>query len=416
MKSKRQAGAMIPGALAAAASAALFCAIFVFGLGGAPACAQSASVPAINPDPASAPKAGRPALPSDTLTTPLPDKLGCFHLVHDSWEEVPCATKEEMKNLRRPKPADGITSTYHTILDWTGQTTSFRTPIVWGEVAVNLDNPDQSTENDVLGTATPTPNSFSIQNNTNTFVSPFSKDGYPFSSVPGCTNSASKPGDWGWVQFTWMQSGSGAGASGSFCIWNVDTTISGTDQGPKCNDNFVGYMSICLTPPITDKYTLKPLTGNGSTSDVAQMIGYTYCPNSGSNAGCTLYALAYLPWVEGDAGWWLLHAPDYMGLAANWYQVQGTIYGYGNGSVATFTNATVYTYVGVSACETSPQPTHPSVFEQDCTPINGEDLHMTAEPYEYPLTEEGSNLVSGSPTYFGCAYYGCGMTYTATTE
>jgi hypothetical protein len=119
MKSKRHTGSMIPGALAVAAAAALFCGIFVFGLGGTPACAQTAAAPLFNPnakidvtqpDAITVPKTSRPVLPHETLTVPLPEKPGCFHLVDDSWQEVPCMTDEATKNLPRPVVADTIQS------------------------------------------------------------------------------------------------------------------------------------------------------------------------------------------------------------------------------------------------------------------------------------------------------------------
>ncbi|HYA43628.1 MAG TPA: hypothetical protein VEF34_20175, partial [Syntrophobacteraceae bacterium] len=184
MKSKHQADSMILGGLTAAAVPALFCAIFISGVSGTPACAQTLGVPTINadakmeikqPDAASVPRAGRPVLPADTLTAPLPDRHGCFHLVHDFWEEVPCATDEQMKNLSPSggctfiSPQNGILSSPHSILGWTGQKIPFTVPIVWGEVATQLSNPEQSTEKNVLGT-TKTPNKFSIQTNTNEFL------------------------------------------------------------------------------------------------------------------------------------------------------------------------------------------------------------------------------------------------------
>ncbi|HYA43630.1 MAG TPA: hypothetical protein VEF34_20185, partial [Syntrophobacteraceae bacterium] len=355
--------------------------------------------------------------------------------------KVPCATEEQMKNLRSPQPPppqcqptitgfapqpiNAIISRAHSILGWTGQKISFTAPIVWGEVATQLSNPEASTENDVLAVTVngkpvtiKTPNAFSIQTNTNNFPCLTCYDGYPFSAIPGCENSASKPGDTGWVQFVYSQSGSGTSANTFLCIWNIDVTIGKSNWGPNCHQTNPppGYNRLCLTPPVSDNHTLKPLAGPGSTDEIAEVIGTVSCLPA---AGCTLGLLAYLPWVEGDSGWWTVQTDDLVGLgqAGNWYSVGGTMLGEGSSSEAVFSDTTLHTYVVAYSCDTSGEQTRQGLLPQPCLPINGEDLFMVGVQNVQCVTGESNNLTCNGPALnFDCSYYGCSMDYISSIK
>ncbi|HYA41634.1 MAG TPA: hypothetical protein VEF34_10040 [Syntrophobacteraceae bacterium] len=386
------------------------------GLVSMPVGAQTANVPEINPDAkvelkqpdaASPPKAAWPALPHETLTAPLPEKAGCFYLVDDSWQKIACATDEDMKNLRRPVVADSIQSTRHSSTPAPGKPPiTYTTPIIWGAVANELDNPTQSNESDILNN-TETSNTFSIQTNTNTFSCSYCKKGSPFAQ--------SQPGDTGWVQFVYQQSGSGKGADAWLCVWNIDWTVAGKTK------NNSGYKHYCVMP--SKSYTMLPLTGTGAPGDeYAEVIGYVDCTGHskpGPN-GCTLWAFAQLPWVKDGPSWWAVSAPDSLGLDGQWYNVGGAMYGEGSGSKAVFSNATLVTDVVAYSCETGSQhgSTDGGIFTpKACNPVvKNPTYFLTAKPSSYKPTGESNNLTNGQVT-FGCSdHYDCHMRYTSTTD
>jgi hypothetical protein len=89
-----------------------------------------------HPEETTAPKGSWPALPHESLQTLPPSKLGCYHLVDDSWQEVPCATEEQMKKLPRPVAPDTIESTPLRV----GTNSQVTAPLVWGAVATTVLN------------------------------------------------------------------------------------------------------------------------------------------------------------------------------------------------------------------------------------------------------------------------------------
>ncbi len=415
MKTKRHARYMILASLAVVTAAALGAAMLVPGQvpgpSSTPAGAQTAVAPthALNPtielkqpDATSVPKAGWPVLPSQTLTVPLPEKSGCHHLVGNSWEEIPCATDEEMKDFPKPVLANSIQSTphYSVLLEPLRTVT---TPIVWGEVANQLHDPLAATETD------PTwgPNLFSIQNNTNDFTCSPCKDGSPF-PFTGLAGSASMPGDKGWVQFVYQQFELGPPGpwtwpptpgigNGRMCVWNVDITVA------HATGNIDGYLPVCVFP--SSSSTILPLTGAGAPEGISELIGYVKCPFPGSNVGCTLWALAYLPTA---GGWYAISSPDHMGLAGKWFNVSGTIYGAGGGSEAVFTDTMLSTNLAAYSCDASPVPS----VAQPCPPgdISAEALFLTGTPASVVVTGETNNLTNG-PVVFSCGDYDCLMSY-----
>jgi hypothetical protein len=428
VKSKRHAGFMIPGALAAGGVAALFCAILIAGLAIRSACAQTVATPTFNPyaksevkqpDATTVPKTSWPVLPHETLMAPLPKKPGCFHLVDDSWREVPCTPNEVMKNLPHPVIADTIQSTAHI-----NGNASSTTPLEWGAVATWLTNPEQSGEteeeyvtSDGKTTLNKYPDTFSIQANTNRFTCSTCQNGYPFPE--------SMPGDAGWVQFVYQQSGDDSGEDtvsvSELCIWLVDSTVACKDKTPHngCQGN--GYQSFCVSPFTTGN--LYPLTGSGSSSGFSEVVGYIQCGNT-SNAwnvganGCTLWILGYLANAQ-NPGWWASSAPDTMGLAGTWTSVGGSLYGMANAAEAVFTNATLNTNVVANSCYTSSAPpSNPgSIFAptQCSTGLTKDDLTATLAATHGNGTGEYNNLTSGA-AIFSCTEYDCRLGWVGTTN
>ena len=404
MKNANRELRIIISRLAIALIAGLYCVVFIAGLGGTPAGSQTVNIPEFNPyakvelkqaDAAGIHKATLPVLPHELVTAPLPEKSGCFYLLDDSWQKVPCATEAEMKNIRRPVVANSIQSI-------PAESQKNATPLIWGAVATALQDPDLSEENDVLG-KTKTPNTFSIQTNTNTFTCSSCKDGSPF--------AASKPGDTGWTQFVYQQSGSGKGVSSYLCVWDFDITAY---FGSKEKD---GCKSYCVIP--SKKRTMLPLTGAGAPDEYAEVIGYIDCSHrsKASPDGCRLWAFAKLPWAKGGPSWWAVSGPDILTLADNWNNVNGDMYGEGNGSKAVFSNATLTTWIGAFSCDTGPQHGSSSgVFTpKPCKP-SAKHPDLNATPAKYDSTAESNNLVSGDVN-FECQHnYECLMGYTSTID
>jgi hypothetical protein len=391
--------------------------------------AQSADEPIVNPHPklelketdaTTAPKFARPIIPSDKLkATLVPPKPGCFHLVDNVWAEVPCATPEYMKshNMRPPVIANSIQSTPHPgpIIQLGMPRRDVTSPLVWSAVTIELGGaPFQATETDVYtdpnNVVTKTPNSFSIQGNTNTFPCSTCSNGFPFAAVPKVSNSASAPGDIGWVQFVYQQFASGKDGSSRLCVWNVDVTVAAN------TNNLAGYDHLCVSPSEAG-FPPQPLTGDGAVIGFAEIIGYVQCPSPSSNGGCTLWVVAQLPFAEGS-GWWAMSAPDEVGLAGNWTNIGGTVYGAGSGSQAVFTNAQLQTSVAAYSCYTAPAgPTGYS--PQGCVPpaLNltfGIPSLLTASPASYYPTAESNNLTNDPVTFYCDSDYDCWLNYNST--
>jgi hypothetical protein len=356
-------------------------------------------------------KTAKPVTPSDRLRAPFPpDKTGCAHLVGKEWVSVPCATEEYKREHYMPRPvlANSIQSTpYTNPLTGPTQPPTLTDPFVWGSVAVDqLSSTATATETDSSSGA----NTFSIQTNTNTFPCSGCKSGYPFGAVKGVANSASEPGDTGWVQFVYQQFAIGAVGTGNsrLCVWNVDTTIAQNthNSGP-------GYASTCVYPSATE--TVAPLDGTSAPGGPGEVIGYVQCPNPNSNLGCTLWVVAQLPWSPGS-GWWSISTPDVLGLAGNWNNVGGGVLGAGGGSEAKFTNSQFLYVVEGYACVNS--NALPSGYVESPCPgppswdREGNAFDLQASPATYDPTGESSNLTSAQ-VGFSCGELSCWMSYGA---
>jgi len=416
----------IPGVLAAAAAAALSCAVFVPGLSVMPAYAQTEAAPTVNtdakievkqPDATTVPKTSWPLLPHETLNVPLPEKPGCFHLVDGSWQEVPCMTEEETKRLPPPTVADTIQSTSHK---YNGKTVT--TPLQWGAVAIQLTDPQNAIETELCNQATArSTDNWSIQANTNHFA------------CSSCTNTCSscsngfpfpysQPGDNGWVQFGYQQWGVDSG--GPLCVWNVELQCQCRQKDSNGNCIGAAYKSYCVSPFGTAP--VSPLTGPGSSAEVYEVAGYVQCgypPNTqnvGPN-GCTLWVLGYLPNLP-TPGWWAASAPDNLGLGpGNWNSIGGSLYGSDNGCVAVFTpvlNTTVVnTTVVANSCFQSPQPPNNTVpiFTPGCDYKAKYDLSGTIAFVYGNGTNESNNLKSGDAS-LSCSDFECRMRWGGTSD
>jgi hypothetical protein len=351
------------------------------------------------------PKTSWPLLPHETLNVPLPEKPGCFHLVDGSWQEAPCMTEEETKRLPPPAVADTIQSTSHK---YNGETVT--TPLHWGAVAIEIPDPQQSGEMEIVVSTDPEGHQttlksldfWSIQANTNGFKCSSCSKGFP------CPKS--NPGDSGWVQFTYQQWGE---SGGPLCVWNVDAT---------CNC----YKTFCVTPT----GTVDHLTGPGSSVEPYEVAGFVQCgytPNTknvGPN-GCTLWVLGYLPNLQ-NPGWWAAAAPDNLGLGTtgNWTSIGGSLYGSDNGAGAVFTQLTsnstvVNTTVVANSCFQSPTPsdnTVPIFTPSLCD--SGEDQYNLSAAIAFAYgngTAESNNLKMGDAS-LSCVDYECRMTWTGTAD
>jgi hypothetical protein len=277
--------------------------------------------------------------------------------------------------------------------------------------------------------STPVPNDFSIQLNTNIFPCTLCSWNVPFAAQPRIPNSGSTPEDLGWVQFVYSQTGTN---SSQLCVANVDATIvNNTKQA-------AGYDTRCVN--ISDYYPIVPLFNPPPLQQYeraglkAEVIGFSMCsgttifspeplPEQFAGYPCTLWAVAYIPWVVGPK-WWAYGAPDELGLSynGNWIIASGTMLGKNGGAEAVFYNTSVETGVFAWSCETSPTA-NPLQTSPGCSqPYNSYELAAdvnlfseSAMPVTSYLTGETNNLTSG-PVTFGCGNdTSCFLTYIATS-
>jgi hypothetical protein len=345
--------------------------------------------------------------------------VGCHHLDNGKWQEVPCASEEDMRKLhiRSPLHANSIQSTPYRPFFGANQVSGwYVNSLVWGSVSILfMSDPTQATETDIQNPGAvpspPQPNAFSIQTNTNTFTCTTCTSGYPLAT--------SNPGDQAWVQFVYWQDpeipvGRPSNPDSGLCVWSWDLTPNSdmytTDQ--------TSFMQ-CVYPSKILSVPPAPLTGPGAAAwQFGEVVGYVTCPFSG-NVGCLLISVAYLPWV---GGWWSVGAPDYMGLSGNWTNVTGSILGEGGGSTATFTNTQISQTVIANSCFVAPQDAATGGYgPQPCSapPIGPYgivlgSLGLHAGPALVPndASGESNNLNNGSVT-FQCIGYECWLSYNS---
>jgi hypothetical protein len=323
----------------------------------------------------------KPPVDFPTLPPPPPLKEGCRRNTGGEWQEVPCATQDDIKeHYPPPEWQFSIKSNPKLITPTPGRPPVVYTlPLEWGSVLVALlSAPKTTSETDNHFGA----NAYSVQNNTNFFTG--------------------SNGHTDWVQFVDQ---SRPGQPDGLCIWNIDVTVA------VATKNQQGYSPTCVSA--TRSVPDKPLTGPNATAGVPIVVtGYIAAPSGGSSTRL-LVLYGQLP----DAGgWWSVTAPDIYGLSGNWTEISGSIMGLGGGSQATFTHASLETLLGARSClepytaASCPTGTLPAVIIHE--------LVYYAAPYYSGVTAESNNLVpvigsppAHEPTTLLCQTNDCGLWY-----
>lgn len=380
------------------------------------------SASAQQPQPETAGNQPSPAYQDDLPATLLsrlkgqfpPREAGCFRLDQNRrWEAIPCASEEYLREHLVPPPiTNGIQSMPRAFSVFPRLSTRiFATPFVLGSFAFRFtSDPVKATESD--GTA----NAFSVQNNTNFFpcAATSCKSGRPFPTVAGVPNSASQPGDQGWIQFVYQQFSL---ANWLLCIWTVDVTIANNTgnaplngaSGGYANNNTAGYHRACV--PVSNP-ARGTLTGSGAVGGEGQIVGYVNCPTIASNAGCFLQLIADLPWLGGVFS---VSDNDTMALSGNWNNVSGGILGSGNGSVAKFKNIDVFQILYGFSCIVAPPEVDVTIGWRACPPPDPRFaglFGLSAQPSLTNVTAETNNLVN-DPATFSCHPWDCGLWWNA---
>lgn len=361
--------------------------------------------------------------PSAILHAPHPpSQEGCRYLKDGKWQEVPCATDEELRRHRLPVPSmdNAIQSNPHTVFLFDNHSSSsFTTPIIWGSVGIVFSSdPRQAIESDG------NPNAFSLQTNTNYFPCTTCSSGYPFAAIPGISNSASQHGDVGWVQFAYQNFG---GSIAQLCIWQIDQSVDiytngATFTGSKggyANANQAGFHRDCvanlpITAPLTGPGAVVPEGDDSPAVGGAEVIGYVTCPPT----GCLLQLVAYLPWA--GRNWWSITKKDVLGLNGNWTNVNGSILGSGGNSTALFSSRNssktkIEQGIRAFSCVNFSAATGfmPEPCASPTTPIE-RLFDLSATPTYSPYSGERNNLTNG-PATFTCASFNCSLVFESTS-
>ena len=374
---------------------------------------SAADMPASAQQPAQPPPAQPAATPPPiTLISPLtklkplppaaPARTGCFHLQdgQQQWQETPCAPDDFIyrHQLPPPVPTNGIQSVPHTPAGTLGPSPLSATPIsfaIYGLVGLEASAQAAETD-DKYGS-----NVFSLQNNTNFFPCTPCSAGFPFAAVEGIKNSASQPGDQGWIQFVYQQYSDAQ----LLCIWNIDATVANNTHGlgsiPAgvargfASSGWPGFHATCLNPPPG------ALTGPSvsSYSGSAEIVGYISCS---PNSNCGLQLMAWLPWTE---QWWSIWDVDFVGLKGNWTAVTGGVLGAGGRSQADFANFQVQEVLQAFSCEVNPPAAQP------CPSLGRQNkvLTLSAVGELIAATSGETNNLVNDPSTFTCEEFGCSL-------
>ncbi len=318
------------------------------------------------------------ACPTQAIAGTAPRKLpappnvqGCYAGTWNGWVSVPCTPFDQLPpGLQKipylgggevdiPGYLDGGVLEFGTM---PGIQTTDPAGLKFGQVDTTIVNiapstPTQPAEVDNCFSTEPgfclspatTPNSFTIQLNTN-----------PFAAISGPANfpngAATHPGwvigDQGWVQFSLASDGSSN--SFSVCLWQNDFT-QGKNFTVASNN---AYISLCVHTDdgisnfATQGRDLQPF-------DNASVAGFAFIDTNGSDHD--LGIVAQLSWWDPKQappnyrGLYATVAPDRYGLwrSGNWTTVNGTLLGAGSGSMAQFSNASLLTRVTAGNCAAS---------------------------------------------------------------
>jgi hypothetical protein len=234
-----------------------------------------------------------------------PAAVGCYTYSANAggahqWITVPCLSPQEAARI----PHLGSGGNFGTA----GISSTSALGIQSGNVAVQFPPGNWSLTDSGTGKT-----SFSVQMNTNGFNAVCQSS----NPLPPSANGASScvNGDDGWVQFTYQTAAFGA-SQDNICIWNVDITKQ-YYNAPKTWQSCLGVGKAGFWPANV------PMVLSGSIDVTHHLITLT----------------AALPW---STEWVSVVSPDWFSLCwsggsqCSWTQISGTIYGYGNGSIATF--------------------------------------------------------------------------------
>jgi hypothetical protein len=254
-----------------------------------------------------------PRLPAP-LPAPPPPVAGCYVMMPNGWQSVPCAT-DEFIDSHFPRPDAQLALS------------SFATPsIVYGQVEVTI--PKVASEQNAFLASTasiancqssgsPVPNQWSVQNNTNQWT---------IASGPDAGDDAA-------AQFVIQSDGSTNG----ICIWQVDVTAQ-------------TYPKTCWAD--THPQSLQRSGG---------LQAFDFGNIAATATGGMLEMVAALSWVApGQPNTYAVVAPDSFSLANGWNAVEGGLLGYGACSQAQLTSAEVVTQVAASTCAGDTTATSPT--------------------------------------------------------
>jgi len=320
--------------------------------------------------------------PNKEPSLPMPPaRVGCHVFSEGAWREIPCASPEETRRLRRPIALSIKDGQRWVRVGGKGRIYPFTLPLRLGAIDIELlSDPTLGTVTDVLTpggcpgvtTTTSTANSFSIQLNTNTFTTSYSGTG--------------------WVQFVYQTAT--PGSVEALCVWKIDIGVA------NATGNANGFENICVRPLSIQTLfgPIQPLFGQSDLSGkIAEVKGWVH-----TEGGATLItAWAQLPWaspntysitttdtITGSSRGLSNDTKQYsFGLNDGWTQVTGDIYGNGCGSRAVFTGTQIFERLIAATCTTYPNCSN-------LAPTTQFSLSNYATPVPDPnVTLESNNLL-----------------------
>lgn len=303
-----------------------------------------------------------------------PSEVGCFSYEEGAWHQIECV---EEPNLPHPEITDGV------------KQGTKRGPIKMGTLNVETGHfgeigPKWGSERDSIEMV----EDYSLQLNTNEF--------------PGVNGHKYLVQ---WVdQIYETEPAFYPGPANAVCIWQVNVTVA------EETENKQGYQKKCIEQFTSQRFGLfgeRPGMG---------IQGWTATGPKGSVIGIIWTGL-----VNGHTKWLSKVETDLYGLGQEdrWSEDGGSVYGYGGGSEAEFSDSQIEIEVGASSCKSHNPTGWDTVFSESCT--TEEALQPHASTVGNRLTGESNNLIPviGSPPshlphlYYNSKYSGS-ISYVAT--
>lgn len=343
------------------------------------------------------------ATPPRVLPLP-PNSQGCYVGTWNGWVSVPCTPYDQLPPELQRIPyiggGQGVIPGYLNggINDYgpmPGVQTSDPGGLKFAEVETTVVNiapstPTQAaivddcfnTQPGFCTTAHTTANSFSVQMNTNPFVSSTGPAAFPHGAA---THPGWVAGDQAWDQFT-IQVG---GGFFSVCIWQNDFT-QGKEFTLAANN---AYIPNCVH--VTGSGSLATQSRDLQPLDFVSVVGSAMLDANGTDhdLGIVVQLSFWDPAKAPDdyRGLYATVAPDLYSLyeAGKWTTASGTLVGEGGGSMARFNQASVLTRVVAGNCVTSVVN---SAGQQVATPCPSTLPTGTATASTLQFTDESNNL------------------------